>query len=301
MIETKPSSIALSSRPTSDVDVSGRGCPVVMLHSSMGSRAQWRSAMARLQDRWMTIAVDLHGYGQAPEPRTRDFSLDDEVDRLEERVSALIGAGERLHLVGHSYGGAVAMRWARRHPGRIRSLGLYEPTCFHVLSSDAPGLAAVKEAAWRVTEAVEAGRLASGTRDFIDFWSGPGTFDSMPAHRQEALARRLAKVRLDFKALFDPRLALSDYTALKVPTLLIGGRTSPACAQRVLLTLAQRWPSARSTWINAGHMGPITDAPVVDELLWSWLDQVEDLELTPMPMPRTLPFQRRLPSNATRA
>ncbi len=42
--------------------------------------------------------------------------------------------GAPFHLVGHSYGGAVALQFALSHPDRLLSLTLVEPSCFHVLN-----------------------------------------------------------------------------------------------------------------------------------------------------------------------
>lgn len=261
-----------------DVLCAGRGDPVVLLHSSMGSKSQWRGLVDQLSERWCALAVDLHGYGRAPQPEPGAFTLDVEVDRLEQMLDERFGSGARLHVVGHSYGGAVALRWAHRCPHRIRSLSLYEPTSFHALHPEANGLAEVRAAAARVTEALREDRLIEGARAFIDFWSGPGTFDAMPEARQTSLSRLLPKVRLDFEALFGASAALSDYASLAIPTLLMGGRCSPAGAQQILLGLAARWRSATAIWMNAGHMGPITDAHKVDPLIGAWLRRVESRE-----------------------
>ena len=86
----------------------GSGEPVVLLHCSGSSSAQWRSLIARLATRFHVLAPDLHGYGgsetwNGPEV----FSLAHEaavVDALLARVD------QRAHLVGHSYGGEPVPR-----------------------------------------------------------------------------------------------------------------------------------------------------------------------------------------------
>ena len=48
--------------------IEGRGRPVVLLHSSMGSKGQWRSLVERMRRNHRLIAIDLHGYGASPMP-----------------------------------------------------------------------------------------------------------------------------------------------------------------------------------------------------------------------------------------
>jgi pimeloyl-ACP methyl ester carboxylesterase len=47
-------------------------------------------------------------------------------------------AGERFHLVGHSFGGAVALKAALVHRDRLLSLALHELVAFGVLTAESP-------------------------------------------------------------------------------------------------------------------------------------------------------------------
>ena len=71
------------------------------------------------------IAPDQFGYClRTPQERIESFVLTDELDWL---APVIERAGERIHLVGHSYGGLIAMLVALRWPKQVRSLALYEP------------------------------------------------------------------------------------------------------------------------------------------------------------------------------
>src|SRR5437773_377846 len=87
------------------VDIAAReGETVLLLHSSASSGAQWRSLSEILQARWRVLAPDLHGDGRSDRrPGAGSSGLADDATL----VDAVIGEGaERIHLVGHSYGGA---------------------------------------------------------------------------------------------------------------------------------------------------------------------------------------------------
>ena len=86
-----------------------KGDQVICLHSSMSSSRQWESLMKRLQHSYRVTALDLHGYGHDPElVAGTTCSLDREVEILADIMDEMDGP---IHLVGHSYGGAV------RHQG----------------------------------------------------------------------------------------------------------------------------------------------------------------------------------------
>jgi pimeloyl-ACP methyl ester carboxylesterase len=98
----------------------GAGNGVVCLHASASSSAQWRPLMDRLAGRFHTLAADLYGSGQSPAwSGERPLWLADEVALL---APAFAAAGPKFHLVGHSYGGAVALLAALADPARVESL-----------------------------------------------------------------------------------------------------------------------------------------------------------------------------------
>ena len=88
----------------------GSGAPIILLHSSASSKEQWDAVRHRLQDRFEVLAADLHGYGGTGDWRgPGQLTLSGEAAL----VAALMEhCGEPVHLVGHSYGGAVTLRVA---------------------------------------------------------------------------------------------------------------------------------------------------------------------------------------------
>ena len=105
---------------------------VICLHSSGSSGRQWDAIAAALSPAHAVLAPPLLGYeSRAPWPLDRALTLDDEAAALEPLLE--LGEGT-VHLLGHSYGGAVALQLALRRPDAVASVTLYEPVRFALLS-----------------------------------------------------------------------------------------------------------------------------------------------------------------------
>jgi pimeloyl-ACP methyl ester carboxylesterase len=94
------------------------GAPVVLLHGLLGSSRNWQTAAVRLAERHAVVALDLRNHGDSPHDRRMDYgSMAADVRAWADREGS-----DRIHLVGHSMGGKVAMRLACDDPGRVASL-----------------------------------------------------------------------------------------------------------------------------------------------------------------------------------
>lgn len=247
---------------------------VVLLHSSMSSRSQWAALMTAHEADYRFIALDLLGYGKAPFPEAplhAGFSLAHEVDAVQAALAAQLGHDEPFHLVGHSYGGATALRLARTAPARIRSLAVFEPVAFHLLDAGDPARIEVDAVIAAIDGAATAGEAA---RSFIDYWNGPGAFDALPAPVRERFTAQVAKVRLDFTALIGEPATLADMAAIDVPALVLTGRAGPASTRAVATALARALPRAATAQTPGGHMAPITHATDVNREIAAFLARV---------------------------
>jgi pimeloyl-ACP methyl ester carboxylesterase len=262
--------------------VEGHGPAIVLLHSSMASKSQWRSLMERMQGTHRLIAIDLHGYGDSAMPECHDrFSLVDEVQLVQSKLAQVLAPGESFHLVGHSFGGGVALRLAHANPERIRSLSLYEPTAFHLLDRSDRALQEILAVAHATQAAIHDGRSPEGTELFIDYWSGSGAYAALAPSRQVLLASLLPKVPLDFQALLNDPLRSSDYSRIAVPTCLIAGRQSPACAHAIVSLLDAVLPKRETHRIDAGHMAPLTHPNLVNPIIDGFIRGIEAQDRTP--------------------
>lgn len=144
---------------------------VLCLHSFGSSGRQYRSLEKRLAG-FRLVAPDLYGHGGRPAwPGERRFTLADEAAPFE----ALLPEEPPAHLVGHSYGAAVALRIAAANRTRVRAMALYEPAIWGTLAQLCPGepatveIEAVRDETIRL---LDAGRLEAAAERFIDYWAG---------------------------------------------------------------------------------------------------------------------------------
>ncbi len=248
----------------------GQGEPIVFLHSSASNAGQWNGIFNHLPDTHRMIAPNLIGYGfSSPWSGPGQMRIEDEARNVITLINLL---GVRVHLVGHSYGGAVAMHIAKSHPYLLQTLTLIEPSTFNVLADgttdDKKLFSEILDLAQDVTEAVTARVDQEAAKRFVNYWNGSGTFEAMPHARQIATAAAMVKVAMEFAALDAAPSFVTSANDIEVPTLLIAGTQSPKPIRCVSRIINEKWDSARHRTIpNAGHMLPITHPAAVAEHL----------------------------------
>jgi len=272
-----PDSFFLMSIPQNqEYIVAGQGVPVVLLHSSMTNKDQWFKLIQLLKPSYKVIAIDLYGYGSAPYPVTpSSFSLLDESARIHEIIVGLIG-DLPFHLIGHSYGGATALRLTCDHEHLVKSLSCFEPVAFHLLDKDNLLFISMETLANALAEELEQQNPAKAARLFVDYWSGEGTYDSLNSVRQAALTRAIGKVKLDFQAIINDPRTLQDYTNMKIPCCFISGKQSRDATKKIVQMLAKNLPCAELKEIEGSHMAPVAQAETVNDIWVSFLQSAEN-------------------------
>jgi len=256
----------------------GSGETVLLLHSSASSSAQWRQLTEILRARWRVLAPDLYGYGKTDQRRGPGSpGLGDEVALVD---AVLARGAPRIHLVGHSYGAAAALRFAIARPHRLLSLTLIEPVSFHLLRGAPKGAAEhelfreVTMLATEVTQSALEGDGRRGMARFIDYWNGKGTWMRLRPEIQAALAQQATAVARDFRAVLTDAAWLEALRGIAAPTLVLRGAESPRPTRRIAALVAQILPNAcLETIEEAGHMLPLTHPEAVNAAIVAHLSR----------------------------
>jgi pimeloyl-ACP methyl ester carboxylesterase len=104
--------------------VAGEGLPVLLLHGWALAQHTYRDVIERIAEQGCrVIAPSMPGFGGTGELPSDSFSLGGYAQWVAELLDAL-GVEEKVVVVGHSFGGGVAIRFAHDHPDRVRSLVL---------------------------------------------------------------------------------------------------------------------------------------------------------------------------------
>lgn len=248
--------------PTADLayDVQGTGDAVVFVHSGITDRRMWDPQFGDdggFTERYRIVRYDLQGFGESTATAAGT--------NREELVALLDGLGiERVHLVGASFGGGVALDAALESPERVRSLVLVGPSVGgHDYEEGSPTWARAEDLYARSVEACEAGDLERAARLEVELWVvGPdraaGEVDAdlrervtrmnLAALRREAAGRRPDETDLDPPA-------VERLNGLDVPALVVMGEYDLPHVHDAARRIERDSPGARRIVIgNAAHL-----------------------------------------------
>lgn len=244
-----------------------QGVPAVLGHCFLGHSGAWKGLIGALQTPLDAVAFDLPGHGRSPmPPEANDLQA-----QVAEQLAGIVTQPSLL--IGHSFGGAALLRFALRHPARVRGLVLIEPV-FIAAAMVEPGFEPSDEDTVYALAARE-GRLEEAARLFYAYNDPTRDWDALP---EPAKTTMIAQMRLlpatepgvvaDSGNLLEPGLM----EGFAPPVLLIGGSHSPPLFPAVIRALSRRLRHARVARIEgAGHMLPVTHAEETAHLIDIWL------------------------------
>ena len=249
--------------------------PVLALHCSLAHAGAWSGLAALLQGVTIT-AFDQPGHGRAPE-----WDGAQEIHSLTTGIAIslaeAIGDGKPIDLLGHSFGGTVALRIALERPDLVRSLVLVEPVLF--AAARASGHAAFSP--FKDSHMAFLQRLAEGQRDeaaalFHTSWGGGEALSELPERQRRYIIDRIHHIAAQNPVLVQDAAGLLAYMRLEslgVPVLLVEGGASPPIIDAIMEELARRIPQTHRLVVpGAGHMVPITHADAVAPAVQAHLD-----------------------------
>ena len=254
---------------------SGAGPAVLFLPGSFSTPAAWRPLWKLLPPAWRLAGTSLLGYGATAETRTvADCDMAQEVAVVVEAARRL---GGPLHLVGHSFGGTVALAAALSGQVEVASLALFEANPLALLLPGHPALHEEARAlAARFAAAVAAGEPAAPGL-IIDYWGGVGAFAALPAPVRDYCHATAAANVLDWPCCLGFAAGPAAYARLACPVLLVRGAAANPAMRAITDSLAAALPAARVASVaGAGHFLISSHAAACAALLADFLSRHED-------------------------
>lgn len=246
-----------------DYDERGSGPTVVLVPGSCSTGAAWRPIISRWESRFRSVTTSLLGYGGTAERRTAD---DSDISLEAESVEAVIRrAACPVHLVGHSFGGLVALAVALRNRAPLLSLTILEAPAAELLRSlgEHRHYRAFRAMLHVYFAAVRAGET-DAIQAMIDFYGGAGAFAAWPQRvRDYAIQTTAVNIR-DWASVYGFRPTPAALGGIEIPTLVLWGEVSHPAVRRANELLGQCIPSAHALPLaGAAHFMIATHAEEV--------------------------------------
>lgn len=239
---------------------------LLALHCTLAFGGAWTGLVRKLDGEVTVVAPDLPSHGRSPDwDGVSDFGAT-------AYEAALTGLTEPMDVLGHSFGGVLALRLAVEHPELVRSLTMVEPVFFCIAQADAPEIAAQQaEQSQPFNALIEAGDMEGAARAFNGSWSDGSRWMEMPEQVRAAMTRAIHVVPGSQPFLFgDNANLVARLDRVTMPTLVVRGELADPIVEATNRGLARRLPNAREVVIDgAGHMAPITHPTEMAALLRS--------------------------------
>jgi len=237
-----------------DIDMAyedvGTGPAVLLLHGFPLNGRMWSPVIATLSDRYRLIIPDLRGMGES-EAAATTASMSDYADDAAALLTH-VGINEQVVVVGLSMGGYIVFEFQRRHPQRVRALGLIDTRS----EGDSPE--AARGRAEQATRVLAEGShvVADGMKDKI---FGPQVDPVLKETWHRIMANTSPKgVAAALEALRNRSDFTSTLPQLNVPTLIVVGEhdviTPPAGAKAMHAAIQN---SVLEVIPGAGHVPPL--------------------------------------------
>ena len=227
---------------------------LVLIHGSVGNAEAWAPVVPTLEQRFEVLAPTRGGYPPGPLLARIDF------ERQAQELAPLLG--EEAHLVGHSYGGVIALLIAATHPERVRSLAVSEPPAFGLARGN-PVVDALVE---RLAEQFE-----HGPREPRAFAEGFLALVGSEARLPERLPPQLEqgiRATMAERPPWEAEIPLDELAAAPFPKLVVSGAHNEAF-DAVCDVLERRLGAERAILQGAGHS--LARAPGYAERLLAFL------------------------------
>jgi pimeloyl-ACP methyl ester carboxylesterase len=268
----------------------GEGSPLLLLHGHEQSATSWRWVIPALARTHRVLAVSLPGTGES-ESATGDHAPGNDMTPFIAAFLDTLSVDPPLDVVGHSAGGAIALRLALADPDRIHTLTLVDSAglgrAVHpLLALDTlPGVGELAIMISRIPGGAVARTGMSTAMLFAQPWRIPAEF--LAEHH--ALGRRPGQLETSTtvaRALFGPdgqrQILLEHLPTLTTPTLVIWGGCDYVLPAHQAQTAVDLLPHGRLALLpDCGHLPHVEQPERFAAVLGAWLSEQGDQQPTP--------------------
>jgi len=261
--------------PGIDYVGTGTGPAVLFVPGSFSTTAAWAGVQKSMPPRFRMATTSLCGYGRTAESRRLDdCAMHHETSVIAEAARRI---GNPVHLVGHSFGGTVALAAALAGVVDVISLTLFEPNPMRVARD--LGAGQLVDEAYNMSQQFEAAHFAGDTDAagcIIDYWGKTGDFAALPPAVADYCRKTAFANVLDWRTAFSFHATAADLRRLACPTLVVRGGAAIPLMVQMTQALVENLPNARTAVVDgAGHFLINTHERQSANLLTGFIDKAE--------------------------
>lgn len=222
----------------------------ILIHSSGFPASQWKRLAPLLAGE--VIAPNLPGYGGTHWDPSMGI-LEGDTDFVMEIAKRHPGA----QLVGHSFGGLVALHSAAKAPDLFDHLWLIEPIVIGLVANIRQIDPVMMNAVTTLSDAIETKQYEPGIRSFFDYWGGDGAFDRMAPPIRAGILSISERLAYEIRATSNDQTRPEDIVGVPPTTILVSeGRRD--FVQAIANALVTALPDANIVTVPGEHMAPVT-------------------------------------------
>jgi len=253
----------------------GQGNSVLLIHSTVAGNKQWRKLIDYLSPKYRVLAPNLFGYGTTSRwTKNRFQTLSDHVELL----AGFFEQNKSISIVGHSFGGSVAMMAAKKYPEKIKKLILVEPNPFYLLErhsdSDSYQEAINLRDIIKTNAAKETWEQAA--EKFADYWNGSETWKQMDELRRKKFTEALKPNFYEFDCVINETTSLEEWSdILPQNTHILFSEQTVNSIRKIVTIFEETMPN----WIfhsysEGTHMAPLTHPNIVNPIIHKILTEI---------------------------